>query len=267
MEAGMKLKYVSAPDRRRALLSLIEDMGFCTITELATALNVSEMTVRRDIAKLAATNASLRVVHGGISSVPVGQSAGTDYQMRAQTHPAAKIAVAATAVGLMRPGSTIALDSGTTAIRIAEALPDNYPLNVVTQSLSVANALMPKENVEITVLGGTLVRTLQACVGSATIASIAGLRVDTYFLSATSIDQRGVLSGNDYDAATKRELIEASDTVVLVSDSSKFDLSSRFRVCPLERIGTLVTDSGISDRHRRMMEEAGVTVVVANIAS
>lgn len=262
-----ELKYVSAPDRRRALMGMIEDVGFCTITELATALNVSEMTVRRDITKLAAHNSALRVVHGGVSSVPVGQSAGTDYHLRAQAHPAAKIAVAAAAVGRMVPGSTIALDSGTTAIRIAEALPGDYELNVVTQSLSVANALMPKENVEVTVLGGTLVRSLQACVGPSTINSIAGLRIDTYFLSATSIDERGVLGGNDYDAATKRELIEASDTVVLVSDSSKFDVSSRFRVCPLERIGTLVTDSNISDRHRRMMEDFGVDIVVANVAA
>ena len=262
----VQMKYVSAPDRRWALLNMIEDLGFCTITELATALNVSEMTVRRDITKLATNNPTLRVVHGGISSVPVGQSAGTDYVTRARSHPEAKIAVAAVAVGQLTPGSTIALDSGTTAIRIAEALPDDYELNVVTQSLSVAYALMPKENVEITVLGGTFVRSLRACVGPATISSISGLRIDVYFLSATSIDQRGILAGNDYDAATKRELVEASDTVMVVSDSSKFETSSRFRVCPLNRIEALVTDSNISAGHLRMMEDAGVRVIVANLA-
>ncbi|MCB8837004.1 DeoR/GlpR family DNA-binding transcription regulator [Aurantimonas sp. VKM B-3413] len=257
------LKYVSAPSRRQTLMSMIEDVGFCTITELAAALKVSEMTVRRDVTKLAAGNSAIRVVHGGVSSVPVTLSNGTDYELRARAFPAAKAAVATAAARLVVPGSTIALDSGTTAVKIAEALPTDCELNVVTQSLAVANALIRKDNIDLTIIGGTLVRSLQACVGPSAINAIAGIRIDTFYLSATSIDRRGVLAGNDYDAATKRELIEASDSVVLVSDSSKFNISSRFRVCPLERIGTLVTDSNLADEYRLMIESVGITVVIA----
>ena len=136
-------------------------------------------------------------------------------------------------------------------------------LNVVTQSLPVANAMALKEELEVSVLGGTLVRSMQAFVGPGAIAAIAGLRINTFFLSATSIDERGVLAGNEYDAATKRAFVEAADTVVLVSDSSKFALNSRFRTCPLSRVSMLVTDSGISAKQRAMMERAGVKVVIA----
>lgn len=257
------LKYDSAPRRRSRMLAMIIDHGFCTITEIATAFDISEMTVRRDISKLTVSDQTLRIVHGGISAVPLWQSGGSDYRTRATHNRTAKQAIAAEVARMLTPAATIALDSGTTAIQIAEAIPAEVQLNVVTHSLSVANALVAKENLEVTFLGGTLIRSLQACVGPATISSIADLRINTFFLSATSIDERGVLAGNDYDAATKRSLVDAADTVVLVSDSSKFNFSSRFRVCALNQISTFVTDDGISADHRRWFEAAGVKVVIA----
>jgi DeoR/GlpR family transcriptional regulator of sugar metabolism len=245
------------------MVAMILDHGFCTITELAAAFDVSEMTVRRDILKLSQSDRTLRIVHGGISAVPLWQSEGTDYRTRAMHNQLIKELIAAEVVKLMVPGSTIALDSGTTAIAIAEAIPSDYRLNIVTQSLPVANALAPKEELEVSVLGGTLVRSLQAFVGPSAITAIGDLRINTFFLSATSIDERGVLAGNDYDAATKRAFVDAADTVVLVSDSSKFSLSSRFRVCPLTRVSVLVTDDGISPEQRSMAELAGVKVMIA----
>jgi DeoR family fructose operon transcriptional repressor len=259
----LELKYDSAPRRRSRIAAMIADHGFCTITELANAFDVSDMTVRRDILKLTQSDRTLRIVHGGIRAVPLWQLEGTDYRTRAMHNRLVKERIAAEAVKLMVPGSTVALDSGTTGIAIADAIPADYRLNVVTQSLPAANAMALKEELEVSVLGGTLVRSMQAFVGPGAIAAIAGLRINTFFLSATSIDERGVLAGNEYDAATKRAFVEAADTVVLVSDSSKFSLSSRYRICPLSRVSMLVTDSGISPQQRAMMEGAGVRVMIA----
>jgi DeoR family transcriptional regulator, aga operon transcriptional repressor len=259
----LELKYDSASRRRSRIAAMITDHGFCTITELATAFDVSDMTVRRDILKLTQSDRTLRIVHGGIRAVPLWEFEGTDYRTRAMHNRLVKQRIAAEVVKLMVPGSTVALDSGTTGIAIAEAIPADSRLNVVTQSLPAANALASKEELEVSVLGGTLIRSMQAFVGPGAIAAIAGLRINTFFLSATSIDERGVLAGNEYDAATKRAFVDAADTVVLVSDSSKFSLSSRFRTCPLSRVSTLVTDSGISPEQRAMMELAGVRVIIA----
>jgi DeoR/GlpR family transcriptional regulator of sugar metabolism len=259
----LELKYDSASRRRSRIAAMITDHGFCTITELATAFDVSDMTVRRDILKLTQSDRTLRIVHGGIRAVPLWEFEGTDYRTRAMHNRLVKQRIAAEVVKLMVPGSTVALDSGTTGIAIAEAIPADSRLNVVTQSLPAANALASKEELEVSVLGGTLIRSMQAFVGPGAIAAIAGLRINTFFLSATSIDERGVLAGNEYDAATKRAFVDAADTVVLVSDSSKFSLSSRFRTCPLSRVSMLVTDSGISPEQRAMMELAGVRVIIA----
>jgi DeoR family transcriptional regulator, aga operon transcriptional repressor len=259
----LELKYDSASRRRSRIAAMITDHGFCTITELATAFDVSDMTVRRDILKLTQSDRTLRIVHGGIRAVPLWEFEGTDYRTRAMHNRLVKQRIAAEVVKLMVPGSTVALDSGTTGIAIAEAIPADSRLNVVTQSLPAANALASKEELEVSVLGGTLIRSMQAFVGPGAIAAIAGLRINTFFLSATSIDERGVLAGNEYDAATKRAFVDAADTVILVSDSSKFSLSSRFRTCPLSRVSMLVTDSGISPEQRAMMELAGVRVIIA----
>ena len=260
---ALDLKYDSAPRRRARMVSMIADNGYCTITELAAAFDVSEMTIRRDVARIAVSDRSLRVVHGGISSVPAWQSDGTDYRTRSVTSRGAKFAIATEAVRLLRSGQTIALDSGTTTLHIAEAIPDGLQLNVVTQSLAVANALAPKETLELTLLGGTYVRALEAFVGTATTKAIADLSIDVLFLATTSIDERGVLAGNEYDAATKRAWVEVAETIVLVSDSTKFNRKSRFRVCPLARITLMVTDEGITEGSRRMMENAGLRIITA----
>ena len=256
-----ELKYNSAPRRRARMLSTIVENGYCLISELATAFEVSEMTVRRDIARLAASEQSLRIVPGGISAVPAWQSHGTDYQTRSMRSGAAKAAIARQAVTLLRPGQTVALNSGTTVLRLAQAIPDELALNVVTHSLAVANVLAAKDRVELNLLGGTYVRALEAFAGAATTRAIAELAIDLFFLAATSIDERGVLAGNEYDAATKRALVESAATIVLLADSSKFRQRSRFRVCSLARITTMLTDDGITDAHREMVAAAGVQVM------
>lgn len=244
---------------------MIVDVGFCTTAELAVQFDVSEMTVRRDVSKLASSDASLRIVHGGISAVPAAQSLGIDHRARDARNPTVKEAIALRAADFIGPGTTIALDSGTTTLRMVDALEQLDSVHVVSQSLPVMAALMNYENVELTGLGGNLVRTSLSFEGPTTVESIRNLRIDTYFLAATSVDARGVLCGNDYDAATKRTLVDVADEVVLVTDSTKFTISSRIRVCALDRISRLVTDERISDVHRRMVEDAGIEVVTVPV--
>lgn len=258
-------RYVSAPQRRERMRARILDEGFCTTAELAVYFDVSEMTVRRDVSKLASNDASLRIVHGGISALPAGQSLGIDHRARSARNPTLKEAIAARAAEFIVPNATIALDSGTTTLRMVEALTRIPSVHVVSQSLPVMAALINHENVELTGLGGNLVRTSLAFEGPSTVESIRNLRIDTFFLAATSVDARGVLCGNDYDAATKRTLVDVADEVVLVTDSTKFTINSRIRVCALDRISRLVTDECISDEHRCMVEDAGIEVVTVPV--
>jgi DeoR family transcriptional regulator of aga operon len=260
-----EFRYVSAPQRRERMRAMILDEGFCTTAELASYFDVSEMTVRRDVSKLASSDTFLRIVHGGISAVPAAQSLGIDHGARSARNPTLKEAIAARAAGFVVPNATIALDSGTTTLRMVDALAHLSSVHVVSQSLPVLAALMNHENVELTGLGGNLVRTSLSFEGPTTVESIRNHRIDTFFLAATSVDARGVLCGNDYDAATKRTLVDVADEIVLVTDSTKFTISSRIRVCALDRISRLVTDEGISSEHRRMVEDAGIEVVTVPV--
>ncbi|HVX47186.1 MAG TPA: DeoR/GlpR family DNA-binding transcription regulator, partial [Mycobacteriales bacterium] len=223
------LRYGGARARADRLLAQVREQGFCTIAELARQLGVSEMTVRRDVARLAAAG-ELRAVHGGVSTMAGRVLAeGTDYRERAGSMAAAKRAIAAAAVRLVTDGSTIAIDTGTTALELARLLPEELAVSVVTPSLPVMVELLSHPGVQVHGLGGDLHPVTQSFAGPATVAAIGELRVERLFLAANGIRGTGVYCGNGFDAVVKRALIDIADEVVLLADSSKFQTTAMVR--------------------------------------
>lgn len=262
--ADQGLRYGGARARADRLLTRVREQGFCSIAELAQELGVSEMTVRRDVARLAATG-ELRAVHGGVSTaVSRVLAEGTDYRERAGSMAGAKRAIAAAAVRLVTGGSSVAIDTGTTALELARRLPAELPISVVTPSLPVMVALLPHRGARVHGLGGDLHPATQSFAGPATAAAIAELRVERLFLAANGIRGTGVYCGNGFDAVVKRALIDIADEVVLLADSSKFRTTAMVRICPLEAIQHAVVDDGIEPEQERMLTAAGVRVQVVS---
>jgi DeoR family transcriptional regulator, aga operon transcriptional repressor len=256
------LRYSSANERRSRLLAIVEEQGFCTIAELSLALDVSEMTVRRDVRRLA-DDGRLRSVHGGVSVLPQQALLGSDFTSRAQQMADAKRAIAKSAVTTLSDGGTIAIDAGTTALELARAVPADRKLTVVTHSVPVIMTLLSHPRVEVVALGGVLHSDTQSFAGPATLEALEGLRVSTFFLAASGISARGVYCGNDFDALTKRALIGVADRVVLIADSSKFTASAMVRVCPLSTVDVAIVDSEVDSTQRKLLTSNGVRVVIA----
>lgn len=257
------LRYTSAPERRERILELVIEQGFCTMSELSSTLSVSEMTVRRD-AHLLSTEQRLRIVHGGISVLPKSALLGTgDFRERATRMYEAKKGIAGSAADLVYPGDTIALDAGTTSLEVARALSAEIQIKVITHSAPVVATLLNRPDIQMVCLGGTLHHETQSFAGPDTTEPLAHLRIDRLFLSASSIDSRGVYCANDFDAVTKRALIVASDEVVLVSDSSKFNSSASVRVCQLERLDKAITDNNLKKADERMLIEHNIEIIRA----
>lgn len=241
---------------------MVTNQGFCTITELATALRVSEMTVRRDIEQLTA-DGLVRKVHGGVTVLTQEVLNPSDFTARATEMAAAKQAIARVALNFLVPGSTIGIDSGTTALELARALPGGRGLTVVTHSLPVVNALMPRPGVQVRVLGGDLHPETQDFAGDATLDAIRGLRLDVLFLAAGGVNSRGVFCASDHEALVKRSLIEAAQRIVLLADSAKFHGPAMVRACRLEAVDQAIVDDGIGDDHVALLRDAGVPLTVA----
>src|SRR5690349_20840863 len=137
-----RLRYDSAPERRRAILNAVSDAGFVSVTELTRRLGVSDMTVRRDLRKLALQE-RVRIVHGGVSALTTSPHPPA-FTGRAEEHATGKQAIGAAVARSLSLTSTLAVDAGTTTYAVVQALPDSFRGTVVTHSIPVMQLMLAR---------------------------------------------------------------------------------------------------------------------------
>ena len=254
------LRYDSAPVRRERILDLVRETGYCALSALSRDLAVSDMTVRRDVRRLA-EQGLVRVVHGGVSAV-TDLLGPVDFGFRSDQHLAAKRAIAKHALTFLEPSSVIGMDAGTTLLEVARRLPPDRHLTVVTHSLPVMVAVAHRSGIDLIGLGGGFHPEAQEFAGPLALKSLAQLRIKTLLLGAAAVREGRLWSTNGPDAELKQGLIAAADNVVLLVDSSKFAYSSLMLVADLAAVTTVVTDELLGEVARRAVIEAGVELVV-----
>ena len=227
------LRYDSAPERRRAILSAVGDAGFVSVTELTRRLGVSDMTVRRDLRKL---------VHGGVSALSASPHSPA-FTGRAEEHATGKRAIGEAVARSLSLRATIAVDAGTTTYAVVQALPDSFRGTVVTHSIPVMQLMLSRGLGRVVGLGGELLGESQAFIGPRTVAAVAGLRVQTLLLGAAAVDDQGIYVSTDNERPTKLALMSIADRVVLLVDSSKFLASAPVHLCGWDEISAVVTDA------------------------
>lgn len=264
-----------ATQRQDRILAALRDHGAVRIADLVRDLDVSDMTVRRDLAELAERGLA-RKVHGGAVLPDAGQATTHEPGFAAKSALAAdeKRAIAAAAAGLVRPGSSVAVSAGTTTYLLAAAIaadPALRPLTVVTNSLPVADVLhraaTPGDGLEVVLTGGSRTPS-DALVGPLAEAALAGLRVDQAFLGAHGVSaEAGCTTPNLDEAATDRALLRSAARTVLLADRSKWTVTGLRVFARLDEIDVLVTDDGLpADDLARARALAG-SVVVAPAAA
>lgn len=249
-------------ERRRRIAESIRSRGVVSVTEMAEALGTSEITLRRDLRVMAEEGLVVRT-HGG-AVLPEGLAHEPSYSEKANQAAAEKAAIAALAARKVRPGDSIVLGPGTTTLALARLLVDSPELTVVTNSLLVAQALMPAGHVEVILTGGTLRRAIHALVGPATEESLRSLRASHAFISGNGLTaERGLSTPSPLVAATDRALAAAAQRIVVVADHTKVGHETMCQTVPLDRIACVVTDSGADQEQVAAIREAGVEVLVA----
>ncbi|MFF8376945.1 DeoR/GlpR family DNA-binding transcription regulator [Streptomyces sp. NPDC015661] len=233
-----------AAERRDHLLDLLAREGKVVAKDVAAALGISEDSVRRDLRDLAAEGRCQRVYGGALPVSP----AVVDYRARQTVAPDGKRKVAAVAAGLVRPGGAVILDGGTTALAVAQALPQDLDCTVITHSPTIAAALLDHPAAEIFLLGGRIFKHSAVACGAAAVEAAQNVSADLCLLGVTGVHpEAGLTTGDAEEAAMKRALAaRAADTYVLAS-SEKIGTASRFRVLPWEEITGLITDAPQND--------------------
>lgn len=234
-------------ERQRIILSEVDLHNRVLLTDMAEQLDVSIDTVRRDVKELDSEQ-KLRKVHGGAVSLGFVNPSTASSQTYALEE---KRVIARKAVGLLREGSVIFIDGGTTCLELARELPDNLQLTCFTLSLPVALQLLMKPKVEVILIGGRISREAQIATGASAVQALSDIRVDYGFIGTGYVDALHGLTEFDWEVVqVKKAVVEASRKTVLLCISEKLNSQHRYRTCDISAINTLVTE--LDPEHNRL---------------
>ncbi|UYB51595.1 DeoR/GlpR family DNA-binding transcription regulator [Xanthomonas sp. AM6] len=250
--------------RRLQISELVRQHGSVQVSALAQQFGVSLQTVRKDLRYLAERGVMARAYGGGIDSSAVNAvPAEPHYDAKRTVHLEEKRRIGRRAAAMVQPGNTIAIDSGTTAIQLAEALPD-IEVTVVTNDFGVLTALSPKTHINLVMLGGELRRKNMAFYGGLTVEALDALHVDLLFLGVDGFDlERGITTHYEPEAMLNRKMVEAARAVVAITDSSKFGKICLHRIIPVSGLDALITDTGAPEDVAQACQALGVELVRA----
>ena len=234
---------VRKANRIVALLSALSERRVLHIRDAAQLLGVSEMTVRRDIAKHSDQFAYL----GGHIMSAAEIEGDTPYELAtaADSHAAAKRDACAHATRHIRPDETIFIDCGTTLVHLVELLPDNYQITAICYALNVADRLTRKPNVTIVMLGGLYHPASASFSGACDLDILASMGINVAFLSAAGVDsERGATCEHFHEAQVKQKVLSLARENYLVVDSSKIGKLKRAFFAPMSAFKAMITEHG-----------------------
>jgi DeoR/GlpR family transcriptional regulator of sugar metabolism len=262
-----------AEQRRALILDEIRRRGGVRVNELTRRLNVSDMTVRRDLDALARQGV-VEKVHGG--AVPVVQASSHEpgFEAKSGLEPGAKEAIARAAAKLVTPGSAIALSGGTTTYALAQRLLEVPDLTVVTNSVRVADVFHAasrrsgapgREGAATVVLTGGVRTPSDSLVGPVADRAISTLHFDLLFLGVHGISvEAGLSTPNLAEAETNRRFVRSARRVVVIADHTKWGTVGLSSFASLDDVDTLVTDAGIPEVLREAIAEHLSELIVAD---
>jgi DeoR/GlpR family transcriptional regulator of sugar metabolism len=259
------LRYESAPARRERILDLVRESGYYSLAVLSRDLGVSDMTVRRDVRKLA-EQGLVNVVHGGVSAV-TDLMAPVDFRFRIDQHLAAKRAIAMHALTTIPAGAVVGLDAGTTVAEAARQMPIDKRLTVVTHSLPAMAVISRRPGINLIGLGGTFFREGQEFAGALARSLVSQLRLDILLLGAAAVRDGRMWSTNGADVEMKQALMRAADRVILLADSTKFAYSALMMVADLSALTAVITDELITDEAREAALRARAELVIVPLGA
>jgi DeoR family fructose operon transcriptional repressor len=251
-----------AEERQQHILERARAAGRVEVNALADALDVTPETVRRDLTILE-RHGVLRRVHGG--AIPVerlGFEPGVE--LRSERFVAEKERIAKAALAHLPDEGTVLIDAGTTTLRLAEQLPRDRELTIVTNSLSIAALVAQHPNLSLYLLGGRVRGRTLAAVGSWVTSALSGVFVDVAFMGTNGLSvERGLTTPDQSEAAAKRAMISAARRSVVLADHTKIGVDHFSRFADLSDIAALITDNGLDPETVAEIEALGPEVVLA----
>ncbi len=251
-----------AEERHHEILQRARENGRVDVASLATELDVTPETVRRDLSALERAGLVRRVHGGAIAIERLGFEPAVAARESLLTAEKARIAKAALAE--LPDSGAIVLDAGTTTRQLADMVPTDVELTVVVNSPLLATLLARRSNLTVMMLGGRVRGRTMAAVGDWATAALASIHVDVAFMATNGISvERGLTTPDPNEAATKVAMIAAARRTVLLADHTKIGNDYFARFGDLDAVDTFITDTGAETELVDEISEAGPRVVLA----
>lgn len=251
-------------ERHRIILSAVQDRPVVTVVDLCALTGASEATIRRDIAALHLEK-KLRRVRGGAESIAPPQFvglAGRPFSVNESINIKQKQAIARAAVEMCEDGEPIIINGGTTTFQMVHPLATRR-MQIFTNSFPIAEHLLQNSRNTIMLSGGTIYREQNIILSPFDNDVTRNFYARRMFMGAKGVGPLGVMEGDPLIIQAEQKLIGQADELVLLVDSQKFEQRSSLVLCPLDRVDTVITDEGVSDRAAAMIEAADVKLVIA----
>ena len=256
------------PERQSRLKDLLARRGMSDLETLSSELGVSQSTVRRDVEQLEQAGLVQRT-HGGViwsgdrgnGSSPAGRPYAFDQRMNYQVD--AKRQIARAARSLVRPNDTVLLDGGTTTFYLAQELL-GQPMQLVTNSLPIADLFLNDEQVEVILIGGLLYPRYGVLLGPLAENTLATIHTKTVFFSVAGIHAGATYNQNLLLVQAEKRMMDQAQQVVLLADSGKFGQQALAKLCDLTDVDIVVTDPGITADQLKQVHDAGCELIVAS---
>lgn len=253
-------------ERRNRIIELVNQQESVLVTDLSSAFDVSEVTIRADLRLLEEKGQVMRF-HGGAARPPAGQQSEAEIQevvledrYRLAKDPKKRIAQAAAA--MVQPGDTLILDSGSTTMLIAEELASHRDITIITNNLPAAFMLSDNREITLVVCGGTLRHKTRSLHGALAENTLQGISANLMFVGADGFDMHNGITTFNEGYSISGVMAEAAERVIVVTDASKFGRRGFNQVLPLAKINGIITDEGISADDRQTLAQCDIELTI-----
>ena len=256
---------VNRPDqlsgRSRQIVDIVTARGPVRVEELARTLDVSVVTVYRDLAKLENLDLVTRS-KGEISPARSSQSE-MPTPMRSKLNPREKAEIAVAAAGLIARGESIMVDDSSTVLPFLDQIVDLTPLTIITNALTVVQQVGSNPGTTVFMMGGRYRRWTDSFHGPSTVEAIRKIRADVCVMSDAAVSGSSVCNPYEFVADTKRAMLAVSERKILLADHTKFERRALHEVVPLSAFDTVVVDSQTPIETIKRVRDIVENVVVA----
>ncbi|WP_298645721.1 DeoR/GlpR family DNA-binding transcription regulator [uncultured Proteiniphilum sp.] len=253
---------LSIAERHKRIMETLNKDGFVTVENLSRLLDVTSVTIRKDLSYLEKKGLLYRT-HGSASPIsPHISERNVVEKEKLNIDEKKRIGIAA--AKLIEENDSIILNSGSTICEFAKNITPQSSLTVVTSSVTATQILSETEKVNLFLLGGNFRKRSMSVIGNSSISFLSNITCSKCFLGVDGIDAEfGITTSNIEEAELNKKMMDVSIRTIILCDSSKFRKKGFVKICDIDKVDIIVTDSGISDSMKNLLKERGIELIIA----